>query len=58
MQPSFNDLIAGAIALGAVGGVVFASIAQSSPEAMTALVGIAGAVAGYYLRGKLQTPTP
>lgn len=58
MTATLNDIIAGIIALASVLAVVYASIAQGRPDAMTALVGIAGAATGFYLRGKVQTPTP
>lgn len=56
MTATLNDIIAGIIALASVLAVVYASIAQGRPDAMTALVGIAGAATGFYLRGRLQNP--
>lgn len=58
MSITFTDLIGGAIALIATVAIAYASIAQGSDPAMTALVGLAGASAGFFLRAKVQAPTP
>ena len=42
----------------AVLAVVYASIAQGRTDAMTALVGVAGAGVGFFLRAKVQAPAP
>ena len=58
MTYTFGELIGGAMALIAVGAIAYASIGQGNEAAMTALVGVAGAAAGFFLRGKLTPPTP
>ncbi len=58
MKVTFEQVIGGAMALIAVVAIAYASIGQSNEAAMTALVGVAGAAAGFFLRGKLSPPTP
>lgn len=53
MKPTFSELIGGLMAVAAAGAIVYASIAQGTPEATTALVALSGAASGYFLRGRV-----
>lgn len=56
MKMTFDQLIGGIIGLVAVAAVVYASIVQYNEGATTALVGLVGTAAGYFLRAKLDIP--
>jgi len=59
-MPSFTlgDLVGAVMGTIALAAVAYASIVQGNVAAMTALVGVLGAAASFYLRGKVQPPTP
>ena len=52
----FNELVGAAMGLVAVAVVAYASVVQYNESAMTALVGLLGTAAGYFLRAKLNPP--
>ena len=53
---TFNEIIGAVMGLVALVVVAYASIMQGNEGAMTALVGVLGAAAGFFLRGRTQPP--
>ncbi len=55
MQPTFRELIGGAIAVLVIGALCWSALYDQSQSSQTALVGAAGAVTGWLFRGGAQT---
>lgn len=56
MKFSFDQLVGAILGVVAVLVVAYASVFQYNDNAMTALVGLVGTAAGYFLRAKLDLP--
>ncbi len=55
MQPTFRELIGGAIAVLVIGALCWSALYDQSQSSQTALVGAAGAVTGWLFRGGAQS---
>ena len=57
-MPSFGELVGGLMVVGAMAVVSYVVITTGSQEALIALIAIAIGGKEYFLRGRVQPPTP
>lgn len=54
---TFDRLVAGVLALGALLAVVYGAVVQGNEQATGAVVAVLAGAVGYYLRGKVAPPS-
>ena len=53
-----RDIVGAILALGIFIVVAYAAIISENKDATLAIVGLLGTVVGFYLRGRVEPPTP
>ncbi len=57
-RPTFTELVGALMVIAATAAIIIGSLVMGRVSLDTALVAISSAGVGYFLRSKVQTPTP